>query len=158
MVPPKVLSYVGLAIGGALAAIAWVATNDPAVAPTAHIIIAILTPIVTFLLPSPLTGKVKSLAILPLVALCGCLSIATDAQIATATVADVVCGQAIDTAATSGESVAAIISDPTVDAACVTALKDSGLAIADFVIDILASSKSATPAATEARLIKAARR
>jgi hypothetical protein len=40
----------------------------------------------------------------------------------------------------------------------VTALKDSGLAIADFVIDILAASKSATPAASEARTIKAVRR
>ena len=60
MLTPKVLSYVGLAIGGALAAIAWVATNDPAIAPTAHAIIAILTPIVTFLIPSPITsGEVK---------------------------------------------------------------------------------------------------
>lgn len=99
----------------------------------------------------------KSLAFLPLVALCGCLSIATDAQIATATVADVVCGEAIDTAAAAGELVTAIISDPTVDAACVTALKDSGLAISDFVIDSLAASKSTAPAAVEARTLKAAR-
>jgi len=49
---------------------------------------------------------VKTLLLLPLVALCGCgLTIATAAQIATATVADVACGQAIDAAATSGELV-----------------------------------------------------
>lgn len=101
----------------------------------------------------------KTLLLLPLVALCGCgLTIATAAQIATATVADVACGQAIDAAATSGETIASIVVDPVVDSACVTALKDSGLAIADFVIDILAASKSATPAASEARTIKAVRR
>ena len=101
----------------------------------------------------------KTLLLLPLVALCGCgLTIATAAQIATATVADVACGQAIDAAATSGELVESIIVDPAVDSACVTALKDSDLAIADFVIDILAASKSATPAASEARTIKAVRR
>jgi hypothetical protein len=59
MTNPKVLSYVGLILGGALAAIAWVATNDPAIAPTAHVIIAILTPIVTFLIPSPISSGSK---------------------------------------------------------------------------------------------------
>lgn len=101
----------------------------------------------------------KALALLPLVALCGCAQWASlFVDVAQLTRDGEDCDAAIEADDKAGDSAPQIIQDPAVDAACVAAAKDLGLTVADAIVDALAASRSTSKAANDARAMKAARK
>jgi hypothetical protein len=86
----------------------------------------------------------------------GCIRVATAAQIELAANEDMTCARDIQKDVDANVSFENVLTDPVVDADCVQATKDTGLAIADIVEDIAAKSPN-TAAGKEAVARKAAR-
>lgn len=86
--------------------------------------------------------------------LSGCIHVATVAQIEVAATEDVACGEDIQNDVDANVPFENILTDPVVDAACISAVKDSGQAIADIVEDV--ATKSPNTAAGKTALARRA--
>jgi hypothetical protein len=74
----------------------------------------------------------------------GCLKIGTVAQAELAATEDMTCATNIQKDVDANQSFENILTDPIVDAACVQATKDTGIAIEDIITDVASKSPNTT--------------